>query len=78
MPWRAVNETKIQAGISELVRNKTVIIIAHRMRTVRNAGHIVVLSGGTVSEQGTPDELLVRNGEFAHMVRLQQERGNSL
>ncbi|MGP1472989.1 MAG: ABC transporter ATP-binding protein, partial [Prevotella intermedia] len=59
-------------------RNKTVIIIAHRMRTVRNADHIVVLSGGTVSEQGTPDELLARNGEFAHMVRLQQERGNSL
>ena len=70
----AENETKIQAGISELVRNKTVIIIAHRMRTVRNADHIVVLSGGTVSEQGTPDELLARNGEFAHMVRLQQEK----
>ena len=70
----AENETKIQAGISELVRNKTVIIIAHRMRTVRNADHIVVLSGGTVSEQGTPDELLTRNGEFARMVRLQQEK----
>ena len=70
----AENETKIQAGISELVRNKTVIIIAHRMRTVRNAGHVVVLSGGTVSEQGTPDELLTRNGEFARMVRLQQEK----
>lgn len=68
----AENETKIQAGISELVQGKTVIIIAHRMRTVRNADHIVVLSGGTVSEQGTPDELLARNGEFAHMVRLQQ------
>lgn len=70
----AENETKIQAGISELVRNKTVIIIAHRMRTVRNADHIVVLSGGTVSEQGTPNELLARNGEFARMVRLQQEK----
>ena len=44
------------------------------MRTVRNADHIVVLSGGTVSEQGTPDELLTRNGEFARMVRLQQEK----
>lgn len=74
----AENETKIQAGISELVRNKTVIIIAHRMRTVRNADQIVVLSGGTVSEQGTPDELLTRNGEFARMVRLQQERSNSM
>ena len=69
----AENETKIQAGISELVRDKTVIIIAHRMRTVRNADHIVVLDGGTVSEQGAPDELMARGGEFARMVRLQQE-----
>ena len=69
----AENETKIQAGISELVRDKTVIIIAHRMRTVRNADHIVVLDGGTVCEQGTPDELMARGGEFARMVSLQQE-----
>ena len=69
----AENETKIQAGISELVRNKTVIIIAHRMRTVRNANHIVVLNGGTVNEQGSPDELIKRNGEFARMIKLQQE-----
>ena len=69
----AENETKIQAGISELVRNKTVIIIAHRMRTVLGADHIVVLSGGTVVEQGTPNELLAHNGTFAQMVRLQQD-----
>ncbi len=69
----AENETKIQTSISELVRNKTVIIIAHRMRTVRNADHIVVLNGGTVSEEGTPDELMAKNGEFAQMVMLQQE-----
>ena len=69
----AENETKIQAGISELVRNKTVIIIAHRMRTVLGADHIIVLSGGTVVEQGTPDELMAHNGTFAQMVRLQQE-----
>lgn len=68
----AENETKIQAGISELVRDKTVIVIAHRMRTVRNADHIVVLKNGTVAEQGTPDELMAQNGEFAHMVGLQQ------
>ena len=73
----AENETKIQAGISELVRDKTVIIIAHRMRTVRNADKIVVLSGGTVSEQGTPDELMAANGEFARMVKLQQDDGTA-
>ncbi len=69
----AENETKIQTAISELVRNKTVIIIAHRMRTVLGADHIIVLSGGTVMEQGTPDELMAHNGTFAQMVRLQQE-----
>ena len=67
----AENETKIQAGISELVRNKTVVIIAHRMRTVLNADHIVVLDGGMVREQGSPQELLKENGEFARIVRLQ-------
>ncbi|MDD7318376.1 MAG: ABC transporter ATP-binding protein [Prevotella sp.] len=72
----AENETKIQAGLSELVQGKTVIIIAHRMRTVRNADHIVVLNGGTVSEQGTPDELMARNGEFARMIALLQEKIN--
>ncbi len=74
----AENETKIQAGLSELVRDKTVIIIAHRMRTVRNADHIVVLDGGTIVEQGTPDELMALNGEFARMVGLQQDNSCSL
>ena len=73
----AENETKIQAGISELVRDKTVIIIAHRMRTVCNADKIVVLSGGTVNEQGTPDELMTANGEFARMVKLQRDDGTA-
>lgn len=71
----AENETKIQAGISELVRNKTVLVIAHRMRTVRNADHIVVLKDGKVCEEGTPEALISRNGVFAHMVTLQQEQG---
>lgn len=70
----AENETKIQSGISELVRNKTVIIIAHRMRTVLGADHIVVLDAGTVAEQGTPAELIAKQGEFVRMVSLQQER----
>lgn len=65
------NEIKIQAGISELVRNKTVLIIAHRMRTVANADKIVVLENGSVAEMGTPEELKKKNGIFARMVNRQ-------
>ena len=65
------NETKIQAGISELVRNKTVLIIAHRMRTVANADKIVVLENGSVAEMGTPEDLKKKNGIFARMVNRQ-------
>lgn len=65
------NETKIQAGISELVRNKTVLIIVHRMRTVANADKIVVLENGSVAEMGTPEELKKKNGIFARMVNRQ-------
>ena len=65
------NETKIQAGISELVRNKTVLIIAHRMRTVANADKIVVLENGSVAEMGTPEELKKKNGIFSRMVNRQ-------
>jgi ATP-binding cassette subfamily B protein len=65
------NETKIQAGISELVKDKTVLIIAHRMRTIANADKIVVLDNGGVAESGSPDELQKRNGMFAKMVDMQ-------
>ena len=65
------NETKIQAGISELVKNKTVLIIAHRMRTIANADKIVVLADGTVIETGRPEELRQKSGIFAHMVERQ-------
>ncbi len=65
------NETKIQAAISELIKNKTVLIIAHRMRTVANAHKIVVLKDGTVAEQGPPAELMAAGGEFARMVAKQ-------
>jgi ATP-binding cassette subfamily B protein len=61
------NETKIQAGLSELVRNKTVLIIAHRMRTVANADKIVVMVNGTVVETGSPGKLKEQNGVFARM-----------
>jgi ATP-binding cassette subfamily B protein len=65
------NETKIQAGISELIRDKTVLIIAHRMRTVANADKIVVLDNGTVKEIGRPDELRSENGVFTRMINRQ-------
>ena len=69
----AENETEIQQAISRLVKLKTVLIIAHRMRTVENADKIVVLSGGTVAKMGTPAELIKQNEVFARMVRLQTE-----
>lgn len=72
----AENETEIQQAISQLVKDKTVLIIAHRMRTVENADKIVVLSGGTVAEIGTPEELVKQNGTFAQMARLQNESQN--
>lgn len=72
----AENETEIQQAISRLVEHKTVLIIAHRMRTVENANKIVVLSSGTVTEMGTPGELMHKNGDFAWMVRLQTENQN--
>ena len=65
------NETEIQEAISRLIRGKTVLIIAHRMRTVENADKIVVLDGGVVAECGTNDELLKKNGLYAHLVALQ-------
>jgi ATP-binding cassette, subfamily B, bacterial IrtB/YbtQ len=67
------NETKIQTAISELVRNKTVLIIAHRMRTVAKADKIVVLEEGSLVEEGTHDGLLSKNGTYAKMWNIQQE-----
>ena len=67
------NETAIQTALSRLIKNKTVLIIAHRMRTVSGADKIVVLKDGLVSEQGSPEELYKKNGTFAHMVKLQTE-----
>lgn len=67
------NETKVQQALSRLLVGKTVLVIAHRMRTVENADKIVVLDGGRVAEQGSPAELLERNGLFARMVSLQKD-----
>ena len=67
------NETAVQAALSGLIKDKTVLIIAHRMRTVMNADQIVLLSGGRVVEMGSPAELLKKNGLFRHMAQLQSE-----
>ncbi len=67
------NETKVQEALSRLLARKTVLVIAHRMRTVESADKIVVLSDGHVAEEGTPDELLSRDGLFRHMVELQRQ-----
>ena len=69
------NETLIQTALSRLIKDKTVLVIAHRMRTVAGADKIVVLEGGTVAEEGSPDELINKNGIFARMVKLQSESG---
>lgn len=70
------NETLIQESLSRLIENKTVMIIAHRMRTVAGADQIVVLSEGTVAEQGSSDMLLQKNGIYARMVKLQTQSQN--
>lgn len=67
------NETLIQASLSQLMKNKTVLLIAHRMRTVAGADQIIVLKDGHVAESGSPDKLMNENGIFAHMSRLQTE-----
>ena len=69
------NESKIQRALSELIKNKTVIIIAHRMRTIAKADKIVVLDDGRIVEQGSPEELLALNGLFKRMVELQNLSG---
>lgn len=67
------NESQVQEALSNLLAGKTVIVIAHRMRTVMNADKIVVLDEGRVVEQGSPAELLEQNGLFSRMVKLQSE-----
>ena len=65
------NETMIQESLSRLIKNKTVIIIAHRMRTVADADKIVVLKDGVVAESGTPEELKKKDGIYANMMKTQ-------
>lgn len=65
------NETLIQTALSRLIQEKTVLVIAHRMRTVAGADKIVVLAGGCVAEQGAPQELMDKKGMYEKMVQLQ-------
>ena len=67
------NETKVQGALSRLLTGKTVLVIAHRMRTVAGADHIVVLKDGRVEQQGSPKELMAEGGLFRHMVELQSQ-----
>lgn len=70
------NETAVQEAISRLVKDKTVLIIAHRMRTVTSADKIVVLSDGVVAEEGMPEELYEKKGLYSRMVSIQNENSN--
>ena len=70
------NESMIQESISKLITNKTVLIIAHRMRTVDGVDQIVVLKDGVVFEQGKPQDLKQQNGVYKHMVEMQMQSHN--
>ena len=70
------NETLIQSALSRLIKDKTVLVIAHRMRTVAGADKIIVLDGGRVAEQGTQDKLMNQGGIYSHMVKLQTKSQN--
>ena len=70
----AESETMVQTALSALLKGRTVIVIAHRMRTIANADKIVVLDKGKVTEMGTPSELAKKGGLYEHLVALQQKQ----
>ena len=72
----AENETAIQEALSRLIKNKTVMIIAHRMRTIANADHIVVLKDGVVAEQGSPEYLSSFDSIYGRMTKQQMKSLN--
>lgn len=69
------NETLIQEALSRLIQDKTVLVIAHRMRTVSGADKVVVLADGRAAEEGTPQELMERGTIYPHMAKLQDLSG---
>ena len=68
----ADNERAIQEAISELCKNKTLLVIAHRLRTIRDADQILVVTDGKIAERGNHESLMAQNGTYAHMVKLQE------
>jgi ABC-type multidrug transport system, ATPase and permease components len=66
----ADNERAIQEAISELCRNKTLLVIAHRLKTIRSANKILLISDGQIRESGTHEELMAKKGYYSHMVEL--------
>ena len=67
------NETLIQSAISQPIRDKTVLVIAHRMRTITDTDKIVVIYGDYVAQQGSPEKLLQQGGLFKHMAEMQNK-----
>ena len=72
----AENETIVQEAISNATKGKTVVVIAHRMRTIENADRVIVLDKGKIVDEGRPSDLIERKGEFYKMVNLQKESSN--
>jgi len=67
------NEAELQAAIEALTHNKTIIMIAHRLKTVRHADQIIVLSGGHIVQQGTHEELIKEDGIYSNFIAMRQE-----
>ena len=68
----ADNERAIQEAISELCKDKTLLVIAHRLKTIRDANQILIVSNGEIIERGDHESLCKKNGTYAHMLLLQQ------
>ena len=71
----SVTEAKIQRAFDELAKGRTTLIIAHRLSTVRSAHRILVVRDGVISEEGTHQELLEKNGDYAQLYRTQNLHG---
>ena len=71
-----MDKATLHASREDYLEAKTVLVIAHRMRTVMGADHVVVLADGHVAEEGTPEQLMERGGMFRHMVELQRGSSN--